>query len=1056
MSEGSKGNLFIDRPVLAGVIAIIMVLVGVLSIFRLPVAQFPQIAPPTVSVTASYPGATATVVEETVATPIEQKVNGAEAMLYMDSISSNDGSMTLTTTFEIGRDLDLANVDVQNRVSLANSMLPADVIKEGLTIQKKSPDMVMVVSVYSPDGSLDDLFLSNYVSINVQDTLARIPGVGAINLVGAGDYGMRIWVDPDKLQRLGLSASEVYNAIQEQNVQAPAGQLGMPPAPPGTQFQLPIRVKGRLVTPEEFQDIILVARPDGTTVRIRDVASVELGAKDYTSYGHLNKKPSALLIIYQLPSANALDVATQVTATLEELSSRFPAGLAYSIPYDATKFVTVSIEEVIHTFVEAVILVFLVVYIFLQSWRATIIPLITVPVSIIGTFALFGPLGFSINTLTLFGLVLAIGIVVDDAIVVVEAAMHHIEQGMTPKEATRQAMREITGAIIGVTFALNSVFIPLAFMTGLTGQLYQQFALTLAGSVLISAINALTLSPALCGVLLKPGKQGGGRGPLAWFFRQFNAVFDRTTTGYVTFAGLFARKLVLAGVLLAGAYVGAGLLGMSLPTGLVPDEDEGVFFAEITLPQGASQERTQKVVDVVEDRLLALDGVEDVILLGAYSMTTNINSPNVACAIVRLKDWSVRKTPALQLGAIVANARQSLKDLPEADTFIFIKPPIPGVGNVGGIQFLLQDTSGNTPEDLAKVSGDFLAECRKEPMFAAAFTAYNVNTPQIEALVDREKAKGLGVPVNEIFQTLQIYLGGLYVNDFNMFGRSYRVMLQSMPDFRVTPEDMGRFYVKSASGDMIALSTLVDASNLTGPQFTKRHNLYRTAEINLVPAPGVSTGQAIARLKELAAANLPQGYSYDWGGTAYQEVKASGQTGIIFALAILFCFLVLAAQYESWSLPFAVMLSVPLAALGAFMGQWLHGLDLNVYAQIGLVMLVGLAAKNAILIVEFASDLHKQGQGVMEAAMHAARLRFRPILMTSFAFILGVLPLVLASGAGANSRVALGVSVAAGMLMATICGVFVIPALYVAVNKLVGKRQPAAPAGQPDRAEHAP
>ncbi len=1043
-------KFFIDRPIFASVVAIIILLVGVLSALSLPIAQYPEISPPSVSVTANYTGADAETVMESVATPIEEQVNGAQDMLYMSSISSNDGSLALTVTFELGRDLELATVDVQNRVNLATAQLPQEVRNTGISVQKQSPDIVLIINLTSDDPQYDSLFLNNYAKINLYDALRRIQGVGNVNLFGDKDYGMRLWLDPDKLATYALTVADVIGAVQEQNVQAPAGQIGMPPAPQGQQFQMSVRVKGRLAEPAEFGEIILKANEDGSSVRVKDVARVELGSKNYFTFARLKGQDTASLLIYQLPGANALDVAANIRTTMDELSEFFPQGIKYQIPYDTTLFVSSSIDEVQTTLIEALILVFLVVFIFLQNWRTTLIPMVCVPVSLIGTFALFPLLGFSINTLTLFGLVLAIGIVVDDAIVVVEASQRIIdEEGLSSKDAVRKAMKEVTGPIIASTLVLVAVFIPVAFMGGITGQLYKQFALTLSVSVLISSVNALTLSPALSALLLRPYTPI--KGPLGWFFDKFNAVFDAITKRYNKLVASLVRRSLMAILVVAIFVVGCGGMFKILPSGFVPDEDQGYFIVNCMLPEAASLQRSEAVVSQVEAYLDKAPGVRNYVALGGFSLMTGSYSSYNSAFFVVLDDWSERTTPELTIDSIMGNAQKAFWGIQEGIVMAFGPPPIRGLSSTGGLQFELQDRTGAPIEELAAVAQQFMAEAKKLPEIASTFTTFSANVPQYNVELDRDKVKKLGVPMNEVFQTMQTYLGGYYINDFNKYGRTFRVMAQAESQYRTKLDDLSRFYMRSQDGQMVPLSTLSKASSITGPEYVQRYNVLRTVEITLSPAAGVSSGEAMAAIENLSKTNLPTGYGYSWTGIAFQEKSAGSQTGLIFALAIVMVFLVLAAQYESWATPFAVILCVPLGIFGAMASQWIRGLDNNVYAQIGLVMLIGLAAKNAILIVEFAKEKHeKEGMSYIDAALEAAHLRFRPILMTSFAFILGVIPLVAASGAGSASRHALGTSVFGGMIAATLLGVIVVPALYTAIqgmaNKFnkIGKKKPEA------------
>lgn len=1036
-------NFFIDRPIFSSVISIIITMVGLLSIFTLPIAQYPEIAPPTVQIAAQYTGASADVVEQTVAAPIEEQVNGAQDMLYMNSISSNDGRMVLNVTFDLGRDLELATVDVQNRVSLATPQLPAEVTKSGVSVKKQSSSMICVISLLSPEGTYDSLFLNNYAKINLFDAISRIPGVGSVTLFGDQDYGMRIWLDPDKMARLAITADDVIAAVQEQNLQAPAGQVGQPPASSGQQFQLNVRVKGRLSEPEEFGGIIIKANPDGSTVHIRDVARVEMGSRSYSAFGRQDELDAAMLLVYQLPGANALDIVENVRATMKDLSRSFPTGMKFDIPYDTTLFVTASIDEVLQTLYEAMALVFIVVFIFLQNLRATIVPMIAVPVSLVGTFAFFQVLGFSINTLTLFGMVLAIGIVVDDAIVVVEAVQAKIdEDGMDAKTATKEAMKEVSGPIVATTAVLIAVFVPVAFMGGITGQLYQQFALTLAVSVAISSVNALTFSPAMSALLLRPQQEM--RGPLGWFFKYFNKYFSKVTSGYTSSVRIIIRKSVIAlgifGVLMFGAYY----LFQTVPTGFVPNEDQGYFMINVQLPEGASLERSDAVVKQVEDILRNEPGVKTFFALGGFNLITGSYSSYTSTLFASLDPWDERTDPQLHVNAILGKVQQKVLGIQEAMIICFNPPPINGIGSTGGLQFELQDRSGGTVEELAQAANDYMAELRKRPELTGVFSTFSANVPQLFVDVDRDKVRKLGIPLNEIFTAMQTFLGGYYINDFNKYGRTYRVMAQADSEFRTSPEDVSKFHVRGNTGKMIPLSTLLNQKKIFGPEYIRRYNVFRAVEITAANAPGYSTGQAMAIMEQIARDTLPRGYGFDWTNIAYQEKKSGGEVVIIFALAVMMVFLVLAAQYESWIIPLAIVFAVPLGVFGAISGQFMRGLDNNVYAQIGLIMLVGLAAKNAILIVEFAKAKYEEGVPLVDAAIEAAKLRFRPILMTSFAFILGVVPLVVAQGAGSASRHALGTSVFAGMIAATVLGVLFVPLFYVVLIKIKERTGSAA------------
>jgi hydrophobe/amphiphile efflux-1 (HAE1) family protein len=1054
-------NFFIDRPIFAAVLAIVIVVAGAVAVPFLPIAMFPEITPPQVVVTATYPGASAEVVEQTVTTPIEQQVNGVEHMIYMSSRSGSDGTMTLTVTFEVGTDLDLAAVNVQNRVALAEAKLPADVVRQGVSVTKQSPDLVEIVALISPDGSRDELYLSNYATLQIVDVLARVPGVGQVTVFNGRDYGMRLWLNPDRLASLGLTAGDVADAVREQNLQAAAGQIGQPPAPRGQQFQYTVTTRGRLTTPAEFEDIVLRTRSDGSVVRMRDVGRVELGAQSYGSFGRVAGKPAALVGIFQLPNANALQVSRGVQQAMARIAPGFPSGVAHTRPYNTTEFVRVSIEEVVHTLLIAIGLVVLTVYVFLQGWRATLIPTLTIPVSLVGTFAVIGAFGFSINTLTLFGLVLAIGIVVDDAIVVVENTQRHLdEEGLNAREATRRATAEVVGPVIATALVLMAVFIPIAFLPGITGRLYRQFALTIAVSVALSAFNALTLTPALCALLLRPASESRER----WLARTWNAAFARLTSGYDRVVGRLVHRAALAVVLLLVlSGIGYWLL-RTVPSGFAPTEDQGYLLVNVQLPDAASLERTDAVVRQIEKIVLETPGIETAVAIGGRSFISGVNGPNVASLFPRLAPWSERKRPELQAGAILGRLRQRLAGIQEAVVVVFPPPPIRGISSGGGFQFELQSVAGASLGDIGAAAQKMMEAARGRPELATTFTGFRAGVPQLDAQVDRDKAKALGVPLSDLFQTLQIFLGSLYVNDFNAFGRVYRVQLQAEPAFRARPEDIGKLYVRSRPADsslppqMVPLNTLVTVQPISGPDTISHYNLYRSAEIAGDTAPGASSGQAIAAMEQLARQHLPASMSFEWTGLAYQELEAGGRAPLVFALAALFVFLVLAAQYESWLVPLAVMLAVPLGVLGALAALWLGGTANDVYAQIGLALLIGLASKNAILIVEFAKTRRERGQPAPEAAREAARLRFRPILMTSFAFILGSLPLVLASGAGAASRHSIGLTVVGGMLAVTVLGVLLVPALYVAVDRLAGRlrRRETAPAPPPDRPAGAP
>ena len=1027
-------NFFIRRPIVAMVIAILTVLIGVVSLLGLPIAQFPQILPPQVNLTTTYTGADAVTIEQSVATPIEQQMNGVDRMLYVQSTNANDGSMYQTVTFDVGTDTDVANVLVNNRYSQAQPFLPQDVKNFGVTIKKSLAFPLMIVSLYSSDGRYDPTFLANYALINVNDALLRVKGVGDIKNLGAADYAMRVWLKPDVLARLGLTVTDVQNALRQQNVVNPAGQVGAEPAPAGQQLTYNVRAQGRLVEADEFGAVVVRENPDGSMVRVRDVARIELGALNYQQYGTVNGQPAALIVTYQTPGSNALDVAAQIRKTMAELAKRFPPGLEYKISLDTTAPVTAGIHEIIETLLEAIALVVLVVFIFLQSWRATLIPLLTVPVSLVGTFVVFPLLGFSVNTLSLFGLVLAIGLVVDDAIVVVEAVEHHIEHGMSPRDATIRAMREVSGPVVAIALVLAAVFVPVAFMGGITGRLYQQFALTIAISVLLSAFNALTLSPALSAMLLRP--RSPTRGPLGRLGDGFNRWFGRATNGYVSINRRLVRKLAIPLVLLAGVACAATLMGKKLPSGFVPDEDQGFALIGVQLPDGASLQRTRDVFAKIDAILAKQPGVRMYNGIAGYSLFTKTAASYSGTGFISFLPWDERKTPELQAKAILARLNAQFSRIAEARVFVVTPPAIPGISAAGGFSMMLQDRSGNSYETLAQNAGRFLAEAKKRPELTGVRAIFSPSVPQLFADVDRDKALKQGVPLAEVYSSLQTFLGGAYVNDFTRFGRQWRVFLQADSAYRTSPDDIGQFYVRNSRGEMVPLSSFVRVKTTSGPEYTVRFNLYRAVEIQGSAAAGYSSGQALDALEGVAKKTLPLGMGYSWNGLSYQEKVASGGAARALGLSLVFVFLILAALYESWSLPFSVLLSVPVAVLGAFLGLLSRHFDNNVYAQIGLVMLVGLTAKNAILIVEFAKAELEQGKPIVDAALEGARLRLRPILMTSFAFIFGCLPLWAATGAGAAARRMLGTAVVAGMLAATVLGIFFIPALFVFVERL--------------------
>jgi hydrophobic/amphiphilic exporter-1 (mainly G- bacteria), HAE1 family len=1029
-------DFFIRRPIVAIVIAVLIVLLGVASLTGLSFEQYPFLAPPIIRIIANYPGASAIAVEQSVATPIEQEVNGVDRMIYLQSSNTSDGRMLLDVNFEVGVNQDTANVLTQNRVASAAARLPAEVTAQGVTVKKQSPSILMVVSVYSPGATYDGNFLINYAGINVRDQLLRIPGVAQVDLLGGTDYSMRLWLYPDKLAKLALTPADVINAIREQNVQAPAGRLGAAPSPRGQEFTNTVQVPGRLVTPAEFENIVVRGTEEASQVLIKDVGRAELGSQDYNSFSTMSGKPSGSMAVYLLPGANQLKAAREIYRTMERAKTLFPPDVDYKIVYDTTPAVEASLHEIVKTFVEALILVTLVVFVFLQSFRATIIPLLTVPVSIIGTFIFFPLLGFSVNTLSMFGLLLAIGIVIDDAIVVVEAVVHHIERGLSPRDATRQAMKEVTGPVVGIALILCAVFIPVAFLGGLTGQLYQQFALTIAISVLLSAFSALSLSPALCALLLKPAGHEP-RGPLGWFFRGFNRLFDRATNGYVGITTLLVRRAAITIVIVVAVGVGAGLVSRVVPAGFIPEEDQGIFGINVQLPPGASLERTAEVLTKIEQIVLKLPGVEATNTFGGLGIATNTFQPNFGTVFVRLKPWDERRDAGLHVKGFMARLQPEFAAISEAIVFPFNLPTLAGFGASNAARFLLQDRTGTlTIEQLGAEASRFIGAARQRPELANMFTSFDPNYPQVKVDLDRKKARSLGVPINEVFQAMSAVVGGAYVNDFNRFGRLYRVYVQADADYRRGPRDIGQIYVRSRTTDtMIPLSTLVTVTPVASTELTTRFNLFRSVEILAVPASGYTSGQALAALEDVFAKTMPKEIGFAYAGLAYQE-KVAPPAAPTFILAILFVFLLLAALYESWRLPWAVLLGTPAVVLGASFGVWLMGYDNNVYVQVGNIMLIGLAAKNAILIVEFAKARHDEGASVEDAALDAARLRFRPILMTALAFVLGVVPLLFASGAGAAAQNVMGTTVFWGMLVATALGVFLTPGNFVFVERL--------------------
>lgn len=1046
-------SFFINRPIVAMVIAIVTVILGVLALRGLPLAQFPQIVPPQINVSTTYTGADANTIEQSVSAPIEQQVSGVKGMLYMLSTNANAGTENLSVTFDISTDPDIDQVNVQNRVSQALSSLPTDVSQYGITVRQSTGSPMLLVSLFSPNQTYDSLFLANYNNINVVDALFRVPGVGDVTVFGATQYAMRIWVNPNVLAKLGISVTDIANAVRQQSTVNPSGQVGAEPAPTGKEMTYTVSSQGRLQTPEEFGQIVVLEKPDGSIVRLKDVARIELGGQSYAQRSHLGGQPSSTIGVYQAPGSNALAVVNGVKAAMAQLKTRFPDDLDYAVTLDTTQAVTQGIKDIVTTLIIAVILVIIVVYLFLQNWRATLIPMIAVPVSLIGTFAVFPFLGFSVNTLSLFGLVLAIGLVVDDAIVVVEAVQHHIEEGMTPRNATLQAMKEVSGPVVAIALILSSVFLPIGLMGGIQGSLNKQFAFTIAISVLLSAFNALTLSPALAALLLRPRKES--KGLLARFFGAFNRLFEKATHGYVNLSHALIRKSIIAVLLLAGFAVAAGVLGYRLPASFLPTEDYGYMYVNVQLPAAASMERTDQALQKVEAILARTAGVQYYTTITGFSNLSRVSASYQGFFFIALKPWAERTKPELQVDGIVATLnKQMAAEVPEANCIALTPPAIPGLGNAGGFSMYIQDRSGGTVQFLDQNLQKFLDAARKRPELTGVTSQFNSSVPQIYADVNRDKVLKQGVAISDVYQTLQAYLGGLYLNQFNRFGRQWRVFLQGEGEERLKADDIKGYYVRNNDGNMVPLSALLTTKPITGPEYTNRFNLFRAAQVIGNAAPGYSSGQALAALDEVARTTLPPEMGYDWADLSYQETKASGSATTSFALSLVFVFLILAALYESWSLPFSVLFTVPVAIFGAFIGLMLRGYDLDIYSQIGLIVLVGLSAKNAILIVEFARDELANGKALIDATLEGARRRLRPILMTSFAFIAGCVPLWIASGSGAAGRRILGTVVIAGMLAATGIAIFLIPAIFYLVERLTMRfgrqREQKGGAAQPE------
>jgi HAE1 family hydrophobic/amphiphilic exporter-1 len=1041
-------KFFINRPIVAMVISILMVILGLVAMSGLPIAQFPNIADPQIQVNATYPGADATTVEQSVATPIEQQMSGVDNMEYMYSLNANNGTMKLTVDFNIKTDPNTDQILSQMRQSQAASQLPSAVNNQGVTVQKSTAAPLIMFALFSPNNTYDGVFLANYAVININDLMTRVPGIASVSVFGAGNYAIRLWVRPDRLAQMGVTVPEIISAVQAQNTVNPAGQIGGEPIPPGQQFTYAVRSQGRLETEEQFENIVIRGSPGGAILRVKDVARVELGAQNYNMKARLNGKPSALIALYQLPDSNAVDAANGAKKVMERLKQDFPPDLDYVVALDTTLAVTEGMKEIEHTLVEAIVLVIIVVFIFLQGWRATLIPLLAVPVSLIGTFALFPLFGFSINTLSLFGLVLAIGLVVDDAIVVVEIVEHHIEKGLSPKEAALKGMEEVTGPVIAIAIILAAVFVPTAFIPGITGRLYQQFAVTVAVSVAISAFNALTLSPALSALLLRPKKKGTG--PLQKFYDVFNKWFGRATDGYVGVCRLLIHKSSFALILLAAFMVCAGFFGKIINTSFLPDEDQGYVYAGVQLPDASSAQRTSEVMRQVEDILKETPGIKYYSSVVGYSMLSGVQNTYSGFFFITLEEWHKRKKPEEQYQAIMARLNAKMSRIPGAIGFAFSPPAIPGVGASGGVTFILEDHTGKGGNFLAANLKKFLEAANQRPEISRAFTTALPAVPQVYVNVDRDQVIQQGVKLQDVYQTMQCFMGGAFVNYFNRFGRQWQVYLQAEGDYRTHAGNLGQFYVLNNSSNMVPLAAVTAVKSTIGPEFTMRYNLHESVQINASAKPGYSSAQAMKAMEAVFDQTMPPGMGYDYMGMSFQEKKAQQGVSpmVIFGFSLICVFLILAAQYESWSLPFSVLLGTPVAVFGAFAGILVGRYENNVYAQIGLVMLIGLSAKNAILIVEFAKMGYEEGKPLLDAALEGAKLRLRPILMTSFAFILGCVPLARASGAGALSRQVMGFTVIGGMLAASFIAIFLIPVTFYVVEKLGGgKHEPAKDAG---------
>ena len=1034
----NQGNFFVHRPIVAMVIAIVIVIVGGVSLIGLPIEQYPNLTPPIVQVRGTYTGANALNVEESMATPLEQEINGVDNMIYMKSTNANDGTMVIDVSFTVGTDPDMNTVLTQNRVSAATPKLPESVKKYGIKTEKSLPNILMLFALTS-DGRYDKDFLGNYALINIKDQLARIKGIGRVNVLGASDYSMRIWIKPDRLAQMGLTVPEIIKAINEQNIIVPGGKFGAEPAPPGTEFTYTVRLPERFNSPEAFETIVVRTQDDGSQIKLGDVATINLGVETYNMIPRLNGKTAAIVALYQSPGSNAVELAEEAIAAMDEMSKKFPESVRYDVSLDSTAPITAGIKDIIITLIIALILVILVVFVFIQDWRATLIPTLAIPVSLIGAFMFFPALGFTINVLSLLGLVLAIGIVVDDAIVVVEAVQVNIAKGMNAKEATLDAMAKVTAPVIATTLVLVAVFIPVAGMAGITGLLYQQFAITIVVSVLVSSVNALTLSPALCSILLKKPTPYGG--PLGWFFDKFNKGMDKTTDSYMSFTNIVSRKIKRSAIFIVIMTVGAGVFGGLVPGGFIPEEDMGYFFVNVQLPNAASLQRSNEISQQVEEILMEFPEIEFVTTATGYSMLSGAMISNSAALFGSLVDWGERDLTAAE---IIAKINKRLfSEINGAQVFAFGPPAIPGLGNGSGFSIMLQDRGGHDPGYLSEYMMKFLKKANEHPAIGKAFSTFQATVPQRYMDIDREKALKLGINLNDLYTTVGAFMGGSYVNDFTRFGRLYKTYIQAEPEYRVDESQISNFFIKNNEGEMVPLGTVATIKPISGPDYTQRFNLYRSVEVTGGPAEGYTSEQARTALKEVAAEVLPTDMSYAWNAMSFQEEKASGSLMMILTFSLLFVFLILSAQYESWSLPFSILLGTPFAIFGALFALWVARLfsptfENNIFAQVSFVMLIGMAAKNAILIVEFANEEFKNGLSLFDAAMKAAKSRFRPILMTAFSFILGVFPLVVATGSGAEARKVMGMALLGGMALATFLGVFLYPMLFVFIGKIAG------------------